>query len=254
MDGHTPPSGCAGCPVRRFAICDCVAGRHPEVPRISLAATGVIKARRTISRDGASGGQVHVIRDGWAFRYRALANGRRQILDFVLPGDAIGLVELYLGNVASAVEALTDVLLCVFDRGTIRDLLWKNPQYQDRIASDFAKRMIRYEDDLVDLGRRPALERLASFILKLRIRLMAHDMMAGNSLPFPLSQRHIAEATGLSPEHVSRMLKQLTDEQIIAQDGRNLHILDEAALIRASLLSEVDLRRVTAYSPPSHAA
>jgi CRP/FNR family transcriptional regulator len=246
------PRTCDDCSVRHFTVCGCN-GADGAAVHTARTSTLKLRARRTIARDGTPGNRIFLIRSGWAFRYRALAGGQRQILDIILPGDTIGLVELYLGNTAPAVEALTDVELCVFSRETICDLLSHSLPAQQRVARAFVKAMLRYEDNLVDLGRRPALERLASFIVKLRIRLAAQHQ-EGNSIPFPLSQRQIAEATGLTSVHVSRMLKQLGDENIIANDSKKLLILDEAALIQASALSEADIRRVTAYSEPSYAA
>ena len=74
----------------------------------------MMPARSLIMREGAQS-EVFTLRDGWAYRFHMLPDGRRQILSFLLPGEIVGLQALRMGRVDYAVRALTDVVLCSFD-------------------------------------------------------------------------------------------------------------------------------------------
>ena len=70
----------------------------------------------TILVEGAHSAHLYTVLSGWGFRYKTLEDGRRQILNYVLPGDLIGLQGPVLGEMQHSVEALQPVVLCVFER------------------------------------------------------------------------------------------------------------------------------------------
>jgi CRP-like cAMP-binding protein len=174
------------------------------------------------------GGQVHhplVIRSGWACRQRELADGRRQILAFLLPGDPVGLcrrprVEL------STVVALTP--LEVLDAQPIRDAIetGETPglaEAADRIDEGETERMI---DHVVRLGRQTAYERTAHLLLELLGRLEVVGLARNRRFPLPINQAVLADALGLSMVHVNRILQQLRRDQLIELRSGVVAILD----------------------------
>lgn len=84
------------------------------------------------------------------------------------------------------------------------------------------------EERLIDVGRRSAAPRIASFILRLKRRLVRRGLATESTMPFPLRQSHIADALGLTTVHVNRMLSAFRAEGILTIDQGQLAILRPA--------------------------
>lgn len=87
---------------------------------------------------------------------------------------------------------------------------------------------------IIDEGRRDAYGRLGFLIYEIFLRMRAFGVIDDNKFEFPVTQVDLADATGLTPVHVNRMLKQLRDEDLIAIDGKNWTVLDPAGLRKAA--------------------
>jgi CRP-like cAMP-binding protein len=167
---------------------------------------------------------------GWAFRYLILPDGRRQILNIALPGDFLGLQASIFDSMEHSVQALTDVQLCVFPRTG----LWSLYSEQPDLAFDVTW-MAAHEESMVDenqasVGQRPAVERLAYMILHLMRRLDVLGLVKGDTCDFPLTQQHIADATGLSLVHTNKSLRRLVRSKLLTIGGGRLHVTDRPAL------------------------
>jgi CRP-like cAMP-binding protein len=86
-----------------------------------------LKAGADIVRAGDESPELYTLYSGWAFRYKTLPDGRRQILNFLLPGDLIGLQAAMFDTAQHGIEALTDVELCVLPRRKVWDLFGQMP-------------------------------------------------------------------------------------------------------------------------------
>jgi CRP-like cAMP-binding protein len=145
---------------------------------------------------------------GWTCEMRVLPDGRRQIFSFGIPGDAVLSRPVNAAN-PCAVVALTSVE-CIDVAQTLarakeadRAEIWKAMQQALTLAQDR-----RYED-IIRLGRRSALQRLADLLLELHDRLAQIGMADERGFHLPLTQEHLADALGLSVVHVNRSLKAL---------------------------------------------
>src|SRR5688572_6809553 len=81
----------------------------------------------TILVEGSHNAYLYTVINGWAFRYKLLADGRRQILNFSMPGDMIGLQGSLMGEMQHSIEALSPMLLCVFQRDELPTLYRNHP-------------------------------------------------------------------------------------------------------------------------------
>src|SRR4029079_6053041 len=86
-----------------------------------------VEAGASIRLQGANSAHLYTILSGWTFRYKTLPDGRRQILNYALPSDLIGLQGSVNDEMQHSVEALTDVMLCVFPREKLWDLYSNYP-------------------------------------------------------------------------------------------------------------------------------
>jgi CRP-like cAMP-binding protein len=163
---------------------------------------------------------------GWAASAISLSDGSRQILSFLLPGDLVSATLLF-GTVPSCmVEAITDVRYRTFRRADLRMAMFKHPDLFDRLSKCWVEEKARSDQLVIDLGRRAADERIARLILSLKERLDKRGMTQGQSFEFPLRQHHVADATGLTPVHVSKVLSEFRRNGLIEISDRAVTIRD----------------------------
>jgi cAMP-binding proteins - catabolite gene activator and regulatory subunit of cAMP-dependent protein kinases len=165
---------------------------------------------------------------GWAFRYRLLDDGRRQVLNFLVPGDVVG---PFAPTAQHFVAALTDVAVCRLPR---RELAC-GTRYCPGLCAAIEALMVTEFDMLaertVSLGRRNAKERVAHLLLELFERLKRVELVDGNSFEIPLTQEIIGDAVGLSVVHVNRTLRVLREEGLATVGFGRATIHDRTALI-----------------------
>jgi CRP/FNR family transcriptional regulator, anaerobic regulatory protein len=202
-------TACRHCPLRSR---DAFAGNTPEelafIEGFKSSETSRC-AGATILTEGRSGADLYTLLSGWAFRYRLLRDGRRQILNFLLPGDFIGLHEEVLGSASHGVEALTDVRLCVFARERLWDLYRLHPALGYDITWLNAHEQLIVDENLLSVGRRSALERVAMLLVHLYKRAEVIGLAGPKGVPFPINQQHLADALGLSLVHTNKSLRKL---------------------------------------------
>lgn len=193
-----------------------------------------IPARHRISRPNERSEFMSLICSGWAMSSIALPDGRRQILSFLLPGDVASFADLFGPVSSSLVEAITDVTCRIFRREEVRAILFGRPDLLGKLAESLIEERKQADELAVDLGRRTADERIARLILKLRERLARRGMVRDHTFEFPLRQWQIADATGLTAVHVSRMLGEFQRANVIEIKERWLTILDPVELGRVA--------------------
>jgi CRP-like cAMP-binding protein len=191
-------------------------------------------AGSTVLLEGHSSAHLYTLLSGWMFRYKMLPDGRRQILNFALPGDFIGLQASVFNEMQHSVETLTDAVLCIFPR----EKLWSLYSSQPGLGFDLTWLAAREEkildDHLLSVGRRSAIERIAYLILHLYKRAKELRLTQGNSLLLPINQQHAADALGLSLVHTNKTLRKLYDREIIMWRDRVMTVLNETELVKVA--------------------
>lgn len=192
-----------------------------------------LNAGSDLVREGQAHARLFTLYAGWAFRYKTLADGRRQILNFLLPGDLIGLQQEFDELSAHGVAALTDCALCVFPSDSLWAVFREHPRLGYDITWLAAHEEGHVDDNLLTAGRRNATERVAMLLMHLYRRLDRIGLVEGDgSVAFPLNQQHIADALGLSLVHTNRTLRRLAALGLHElRDGR-LRLLNPRALAR----------------------
>ena len=169
--------------------------------------------------------------DGWAFRYKMLDDGRRQILNYALPADMVGLQGTLMREMEHSVEALTPLTLCVFPRSKLWDLYSHFPSLAFDITWLAAHEEQLIDEYLVSLGRRTAVERTAFLLLHLFVRAEDCGLTKNGAIQFPFTQQHLADTLGMSLVHTNKTLKRLYATNAIRWKGRMFELLDRAALV-----------------------
>ncbi|WP_371395342.1 Crp/Fnr family transcriptional regulator [Fretibacter rubidus] len=173
---------------------------------------------------------VFIIESGWAIRYRLLDDGRRQIMNFMLPGDCFDLMSLTKSasdhNVSAASEVVlrrikaTDFFNAIRGDSCLSLAFWWVAIQEEAIL----------REQIVRNGRLSAKERLGNLILELNRRLSISTGRQDNSVAIPVTQNHLADALGLSSVHISRSMGKLSREGYIAVESWGIQILNRDAL------------------------
>lgn len=162
-----------------------------------------------IVRAGDDSPELYTLYAGWAFRFKTLPDGRRQILNFLLPGDLLGLQAAMFDAALYGIEALTDVQLCVLPRRKVWALFGEMPGLAFDVTWLGSREEGIVDENLTSVGRRTATERVAALIVSLYKRAKALGLVADETFAFPLTQQHIADALGLSLVHTNKTLARL---------------------------------------------
>jgi CRP-like cAMP-binding protein len=221
---------CERCPLRKLATFR--AFEPEELAFVKSLKSGelVTEAGTTILLDGSNSPHLFTILSGWVVRYKLLASGRRQVLNFALPGDFIGLQASLFKEMNHSVDALTDVRLCVFPRQRIWELFNSYPGLAFDMTWIASREESILAEHLASVGQRPAYARIAYMIIHLFDRARRSGLARGNRLSLPLRQEDLADAMGLSIVHTNKMLKRLRATGWIAWSRQELILRDEARL------------------------
>jgi CRP-like cAMP-binding protein len=180
---------------------------------------------------------VRLFLSGWACRYKALEDGRRQIVSFVLPGDTCDAYVYLLSSMDHSLATLTPVSYCELDRAAFERLMSADVSVAEAFHCELLSGRAIQREWAINLGRRDALERVAHLICELFERLRVVGLAEGNSFGFPVTQMDLADATGLSTVHLNRTLQQLRAERLISLKDRTLTIADPGALRSAAMFN-----------------
>ncbi|MCB1503375.1 MAG: Crp/Fnr family transcriptional regulator [Hyphomicrobiaceae bacterium] len=198
----------------------------------------VTEAGAAILLEGSNSPHLYTVLSGWAFRYKTLPDGRRQILNFALPGDFLGLQSSLFSEMQHSVESLTQMVLCVFPRERLWELYSEYPALAFDLTWLVAQSERVLDESLLSVGRRSALERIAFILLYLHNRAYVLGLTQGKRMKAPFTQQHIADALGLSLVHTNKTLKVLADRKCIRWKDGVLELLDDAKLMEIAGYNE----------------
>ena len=221
------PTPCKDCPLRRL---ECFAPMSAEeVAFMERFKSGELQVEpgTTILMQGSSSPQLYTALSGFGLRQKTTQAGERQVLNFVFPGDFVGLQAGLMGEMQHSVEATTGMTLCVFRRSD----LWKVFQSYPSRAFDLTWLAAMEErflgEALATVGQRSARERVAWALHRLFRRLKGLGFGRDeNSVPLPYRQQDLADALGLSLVHTNKTLKDLRERQIAQWADGILRISD----------------------------
>ncbi len=200
-----------------------------------------LSAGAEIIRAGEESPELYTLYAGWAFRFKTLPDGRRQILNFQLPGDLLGLQAAMFDAAQHGIEALTDVELCRLPRRDVWALFGNMPGLAFDVAWLGAREESIVDDNLTSVGRGSATERVAALIVALykRLKLLGH--VVDDSFEFPLTQQHLADALGLSLVHTNKTLAKLRRMGMFTGKNGTLTLTNPHVLQRVGLLFDEDI-------------
>jgi CRP/FNR family transcriptional regulator, anaerobic regulatory protein len=231
-------TSCAACPALACNLCGGL-GHLATFNRLRARlrpSEHAIPARRLICSKHDRLDRIPIICQGWAASAVTLFDGRRQILSFLLPGDFVSADLIFEPEIACSVEAITEVQYRTLGRTELMALLLKQPALFSKLSKAWIDEKARVDQLAVNLGRCSADERIARLILDLFERLARRGLAREQVMDFPLRQHHIADATGLTVVHVSKVLSEFRRAGLITINDRSLSILRPTELRHVATL------------------
>lgn len=210
---------------------------------VATARPKKVAARRDLIREGDRPGPVFVILEGWACRYKILPNGTRQVLAFMMPGDSCDLHIGLLAEMDHSIQTITPALVATIDRVEMDVIL------DERRSVAKAMYMSQLIDEgtmrawITSMGRRASIERVAHLMCELYLRARNIALTSEAQFALPLSQLLLADALGMTPVHLNRVLKTLRLSGAMTLQRGSLVITDPDKLVRIAGFDENYLHR-----------
>ncbi|GIT92036.1 Crp/Fnr family transcriptional regulator [Jannaschia pagri] len=219
-------TNCTHCPLRKLDIFESLTA--DSISFLQRFKSGELKvdAGTPLLMEGSNSPQLFTALKGMGVRYKLLPNGRRQVVNFVLPGDFVGLQAGVMGEMKHSVEATTPMVLCVFDRSELWTLFKTQPERAFDLTWAAAMEEHFLGEALTSIGQMSAMERIAWGLVRFHGRCENLGLIDGTKCPFPYRQQDLADALGLSLVHTNKTLMKLRDRQILSINDGILQIMD----------------------------
>lgn len=212
--------------------------------------TRVIDAHRYLVREGDRPPGATLIVNGLAFRHKVTVEGARQILSVHIPGDFIDLEGSLLQVADHNVQALTRCEVVMVPRDAIVRLIDNHATLARAMWIDTLIDASIYREWIVNVGRRDARAATCHLLCEFARRLEAVGLAEPSGYKLPMTQEQLADALGITPVHVNRVLKDLDREGLIVRDKRFVRVPNWEALRKVGGFNEMYLHLEQFARPP----
>lgn len=221
------PGRCASCSIRHLTICGVF--KPDELTHIErLMNAKEIDSGQRLFEEGDKADYVYNMTSGTIRLYKLLSDGRRQITGFALPGDFLGLAARQ--GYAYSAEAVNHVALCRFKRRDLSDLFGRFPEMEHRLLGVATDELVAAQDQMLLLGRKTPIEKVASFLLGLQRRIERFNPQAVG-VTLEMTRADIADYLGLTVETVSRTFSKLKKSNAIGLPKSDEVVIHNRALL-----------------------
>ena len=220
------PLFCDSCPVGGFALYGRVFNERPSAITALRSLRKRFDEGQLILRDGEVPSHVYTVFSGWAYRYAMLPEGGRHVLAFYIPGDLLVLNAMSDGKMAFPVKALTEVVACGFERNAFFEFFSSSGALQRAMMVEAAGRLRDSDSMVLDYAKRAADVRLARFFFTMGERLKARGLTDEHGYELPVPQAVLADALGMTPVYLNRLLVILRDRGIVDLARKRIHVRD----------------------------
>ena len=231
-----PTTACKNCPLRNRELF--VPFHADELTFMQSFKTGelTVDAGTTILMEGSNSPQLYTVLSGMGTRYKTLENGRRQVINFLFPGDFTGLQSGIMGEMKHSVKTSTRMTLCAFRREDLWGLFRSHPERAYDLTWIAAVEEHFLGETIASLGQRDAIQRVSWALVRMHQRLRAVGLFASGTVPLPFRQQDLADSLGLSLVHTNKTLKVLRERNLAKWSDGRLAINDLAALAQLAMI------------------
>ncbi|WP_075880972.1 Crp/Fnr family transcriptional regulator [Vreelandella massiliensis] len=242
------------CIIRHFEHYRRLSPKEKEILASLEKAPTAVSAGTTLWQEGKAASEFCTLSAGWAYSYRNLDCGSRQIMEIFLPGDIIGLREFAFNEHLEGVTMIEDGTVCYFPHRRLLELFRDSLTLTTVTFAISNRQQALLCERLVTLARHSARQRLAHFLHEMYIRLRQTMPEGGPSFRLPLSQQQLGDLLGLTPVHVSRTLSAMSEDGLIYRNHHTINVPDIKALAEEASFNDLylntNLRPLFEDAPP----
>jgi CRP-like cAMP-binding protein len=217
--------------------------------RISGERLVTYDAGEDIITDGDHEEDCHLMLEGLACRYKILADGKRQIMAFLVPGDLCDAEIFVLKQMDHAIGALTPSRVALIHSDKMKSMLRSAGSLAEALWWGTLTDLGVLRERIIDHGARSAHVRLAHLLYEMLIRYRMFGDASDNSFEFPITQEELADATGMSPVHANRMLQKLRNAGLIHLERGRLTVADPPGLKKLAMFDAEYLHLDRVHDP-----
>ena len=221
---------CAACPLHRKRMFLPLTPEEIAFMRAFKTGEALVQPGETLLAQGERSDRLYTVLEGFATRSIQLEDGRRQVVNFVFPGDFLGLQAGIMGEMRHSVQASTPMRVCIFQRSRLWDLFRDRPDRAYDLTWIAAVEEHFLGETIATLGQRDATERVAWALARIWQRLSALGHVTPDGVPLPFRQHELADALGLSTVHTSRTVSHLRGLGLLVWRRGRLNMPDPARL------------------------
>jgi CRP-like cAMP-binding protein len=221
---------CEDCPLRKRRLFVPFTPEELAFMRDFKTAEQPVEHGETILAQGERSERLYTVLEGFGTRSLLLEDGRRQVINFVFPGDFLGLQAGIMGEMRHTIRASTPMRLCVFRRDRLWELFRDRPDRAYDLTWIAAVEEHFLGDTIAMLGQRDATEKVAWALARIWKRMFALGLVAGQEAPLPFRQHELADALGLSTVHTSRTVSLLRQMGLVEWRHSRLLLKDAPRL------------------------
>lgn len=205
----------------------------------------LVPANHDLISEGDKPGSTFIVLDGWACRYKMLPDGSRQIMAFLLPGDFCDLHVGLLDEMDHNIGTIAPCQVASLPGERMGRLVGATPMltqafWRSQLVDEGVMRAW-----IVSMGRRDSTQRVAHLMLELYLRMRTVGLATDKTCRMPLTQMVLADALGLTPVHLNRVLRILRERNVMTFTLGTLNIHDVEALVRIAGFDDNYLHRRT---------
>ena len=177
-------------------------------------------------REGDRPERCALLLTGFAFRHKTTGSGERQIMSINIPGEALDFQNLFIEESDHSVQMLTRAEVADIPIAAIQHLVLTQPTVARAILISTLVEASVFREWVLNIGRRDSRSRIAHLLCEFAYRLSLQGLNTNDHFELPMTQEQLADATGLTPVHVNRVLKGLENDGLIERDRRTLRFPD----------------------------
>jgi CRP-like cAMP-binding protein len=177
-------------------------------------------------REGEPPSGCGVLVSGFAYRQKLTGDGGRQILSIHIPGEPLDFQNIFLNVADHSVQMLTRGHLALVPRADIQKVARSSASIGHAILVNILVEASIFREWILNIGRRDAKSRLAHVLCELAVRLDAHGLADDMGYHLPMTQAELADALGLTPVHLNRVIRSLEADGLINRSKREIAFPD----------------------------
>ena len=174
-----------------------------------------VPAHTAIEREGERPVQCCLLADGFLCRSKTTDAGKRQILSIHIAGEIPDLQSLHLHVMDHDLSTLSRSIVGFIPHEALRALTRDRPRVAEALWRETLIDAAVFREWIVNVGRRSAVMRLAHLLAEIGTRLQRIGFAPGDRFELPMTQLDIADALGLTPVHVNRVVQELRRDGLL---------------------------------------